>query len=389
MQTTMFQELFKKYTTAEALYAFLQSEEGGRLQVIRPPTIPEIPLSIIRYVHSTSDFTKPHVRAFRSVVWDDMTNRPVCVAPFRAQEGEEDLPSVLPEGAVVEEFVDGTMVNMFWYKHGWVLATRSALGAKNSFYGKRPYSELFWEAMSAANIEPSMLDTSYCYSWVLQHPEERIVVAAPYGIPRIRLAVLSTIAVDGTYTIHPNTHTLRPEQYDLKTVQECKDRVLAWGKRFGTTWQGVMVKVGTQRWKFRSPQYTEARLLRGNQAKREYIWLEHWGKGTLFKYLNIYKEEEVEAMHLIADLKAETQHIFDTYMDVYIHRKYPLGNAPAKYRKFLWDLREAKVGKFFGNTVKFINSCETKRLLWLLHFDRRFGASSMQIPTLDIAEEDI
>lgn len=401
MTTNIFANLCNKYTTSEALYAFLKSEEGGYLQVINASSVPEVPLSIIRYNKGKSDFSKEHVGYFRSVVWDDMTNRPVCVAPFRSTKSEEVDPFGPDSPMVVEEFVDGTMINMFWYKHGWVLTTRSNLGANNSFYGSRPYAELFWEAFHASNLTLDMLDTLQCYSWVLQHPEERIVVAAPYGIPRIRLVGVSHIhAGDGALYVsdtYPSVLAkLSPEKYPLQSFQECKDRVVAWGKRFGTAWQGLVVKCGEKRWKFRSQQYTEARALRGNQAKREYLWLEHWGKGTLFKYLNIYKEEEVPAMHVIANLKAETQAIYDTYMDVYFHRKYPLGQAPSKYRKFLWDLHQAKVGKFFGNTVKFVNGCETKRLLWLLHFDRRFGsevagseAAGATAPHVDIADEDI
>ncbi len=401
MTTNIFKNLCGQYTTSEALYTFLKSEEGGNLQVLAASNVPEVPLSIIRYVKDKSDFTKDHVGAFRSVVWDDMTNRPVCVAPFRSVKTEGVDPFTEGSAPIVEEFVDGTMINMFWYKYGWVLTTRSNLGATNSFYGSRPYAELFWEAMTAANVNLTMLDKAYCYSWVLQHPEERIVVAAPYGIPRIRLVGLTTITDDGSVikiggdiTLAKELVALFPESYPLHSMQECKDRVAAWGKRFGTAWQGLVVKSGFDRWKFRSVQYTEARALRGNQAKREYLWLEHWGKGTLFKYLNVYKEEEVPAMHVVANLKAETQAIYDTYMDVYFHRKYPLGQAPAKYRKFLWDLHQAKVGKFFGNTAKFVNGCETKRLLWLLHFDRRFGSEAAGseaagVTHVDIAEEDI
>lgn len=399
--TTIFKNFCNNYTTSEAFYAFLKSEEGGALQILSASNVPEVPLSIIRYVKDKSDFTKEHVGAFRSVVWDDMTNRPVCVAPFRSVKSEEVDPFLEDPTPVVEEFVDGTMINMFWYKHGWVLTTRSNLGATNSFYGSRSYASLFWEAMTASNIQLNILDKAYCYSWVLQHPEERIVVAAPYGIPRIRLVGISSITEDGSVILHGNDITLAkelvgllPEKYPLRSFQECKDRVAAWGKRFGAAWQGLVVKSGLNRWKFRSSQYTEARALRGNQAKREYLWLEHWGKGTLFKYLNIYKEEEVPATHIVANLKAETQRIYDTYIDVYFNRKYPLGQAPAKYRKFLWDLHQAKVGKFFGNTAKFVNGCETKRLLWLLNFDRRFGSEATGsevagVPYIDIADEDI
>jgi hypothetical protein len=414
MSTNTFANLCINYTTSEALYAFLKSEEGGNLQVITASNVPEVPLSIIRYNKEKSDFSKEHVGYFRSVVWDDKTNRPVCVAPFRSVKSEEVDPFGSDSPVVVEEFVDGTMINMFWYKHGWVLTTRSNLGANNSFYGSRSYAELFWEAFRASNLTLDMLDKEQCYSWVLQHPEERIVVAAPYGIPRIRLVGLSQIRDDdGSYEVSttvnhsPEIVKFFPEQYPLHSFQECKDRVVAWGKRFGASWQGLVVKSGVNRWKFRSQQYMEARALRGNQAKREYLWLEHWGKGTLFKYLNIYKEEEVLAMHVVANLKAETQAIYDTYMDVYFNRKYPLGQAPSKYRKFLWDLHQAKVGKFFGNTVKFVNGCETKRLLWLLHFDRRFGSevagsdvgvagsdvgvagNEVAAPHVDIADEDI
>ncbi len=368
----MFSDLTTRFPTSDELFAWLRSAEGGKLTIRTNRMTPEHPYALIHYDKDTSDMTLPHVGLFRSVIWDANANKPVCAGPVRglsAEQAAADGVDPSAEGVIVEEFVDGVMVNMFYNGTDWVISTRTQLGADNHFYGTRPFHELFWETFAAAGLTKDDLCRTITYSWVLQHPEERIVVAPEYGIARLFL-VETTGETEALAKFRTKRYT------DLKSLEDLMERVAAWGKRFGAKWQGLVVKTPDgKRYKFRTAEYNAAHHLRGNQAKRPYTWLERWGEGRLSEYLRLYPEERSDAETTVEGFKTCTQELFELYQKVYRRRELPLGQAPQKYRKLLWDCHAANAGAYFPNTRKFMNEQDTARKLWLVNYEKRYAGA--------------
>jgi hypothetical protein len=362
-------DLQNKFTTAEELFAYLKSAEGGRLVIRKEQVAPAFPYALIHYDKATTDMANPNTHLFRSVVWNVETNTPACVGPAR---GLPLTDAVNMEGAVVEEFIDGVMINLFYDGSQWQLATRTQLGAKGSFYSKRSFADLFWETFKSAGLDVALLETDETYSWVLQHPEERIVVAPTYGIAKLYL--VKTSAED----LPSPLEKLRPKRYpELTTVADIKERVVQWGKRYGARWQGLVIHAADgKRYKLRSAEYNAARQLRGNQAKLPFLWLERWSEGRRFgEYLRLYPEEKADAEATVDAFKACTQELFDLYQKVYRRKELPLGQAPQKYRKLLWDCHQEKAGAYFPNCRDFMNKQDTARKLWLVNYERRYGGA--------------
>jgi hypothetical protein len=285
------------------------------------------------------------------------------------------------------------MISMFHDGATWRLATRKQLDAGSSFYGTRPFAELFVEALAAVGLtlESFAAHRDLQYSWVLQHPEERVVVAPAYGIPQIRLVELSTVdPTTGVLTVFGRDRAraaiplegaagdkLLPATHELRTLEEVKERVAAWGRRFGAGWQGVCIK-GTgvdgvpTRWKLRSDQYDEARHLRGNQAKRQYLWLERWAEGSLPAYLKLYPEEAHAAEAIVQHFKNCTAEFHAAYLRVYKERACRLGEVSPKWRKLLWEARQAGVSSYFAALRDFLNGQDTARKLWLVNYEKRY-----------------
>lgn len=377
-------DLIARFPTSEALFAYLRSEEGGRLIVRDDHLTADLPLTIIFYDKKRSDMANPLVNAFRSVVWNALTNRPVAAGPHRGLALPAELPTA-PNAFKVEEFIDGVMLNQWWNGGAWQVSTRTQLDAGGSFYGKRPFATLFAETFAAAGLREEQLDKDVVYSWVLQHPEERIVTAPAYGVAKLWLVERTRFDAAGNRffiqaPISAPLAALVPPTFDLHTVADIQARVNANGRRLGTGWQGVVVKMTAtgERYKLRSVQYNAARMLRGNQAKLPYLWLENWseGKGKLTAYLKLYPEEEHAANETINAFKAATQEFHDLYLKVYKHHTLKLGEAPVKYRKLIWEARQANVGTYFPNLREFMNRQDTPRKLWLVNFERRYGGST-------------
>jgi hypothetical protein len=375
----MFSDIIARFPTAEAFIAWLKTDEGGRLVIRDEFATPDSPLVIIHYDKKKSDMEVAHAGLFRSVVWNMNTNRPVFVAPRRAATVE---PAGLQDIQRVEDFIDGVMINMFHDGRGWRLATRTQLDAPGHFYGTRSFADLFWETFRGKGLTVDSLCPSETYSWVLQHPDERVVCPIPYGIPNLYLVEVGTITQNGTFTrvdvSSGKFHAMLPTKHDISTAQEIHDRVAAWGKRFGSAWKGLVVYTADgHRYKIRSAEYDAVAALRGNQAKRPFLWLERWSERKLTAYLRAFPEETHAAEAIVQRYKDLTQEFFDLYQQVYVSHGLPLGSAPHKFRKLLWEGRQGgKLHRYFGDFRTFMNEQDTARKLWLINYEERYVAAA-------------
>ena len=360
MTTNMYSSVFK---TSDEFFAWLRSPAGGNLRVREEEGDR---YAILHYDRTHSNMELPHVPLFRSVVWDKEKHVSACNGPRHGQPFRQAIDDGLTD-FVCEEFVDGVMINMFHDGAAWRLATRTQLDAKGSFYGKTPFSELFWSVFGACGLNVTDLTPGATYSWVLQHPEERIIVAPAYGIPTVTLVESSTpIPAESPLNKH------RPKTFTLPTLEDVNEFVHTMNTH---QFQGVVLKASNARYKLRTNAYCEARDLRGNQAKRGYIWLERWAEGRLPAYLRIYPEEQCDADTMIGSFKEATQELHDLYNKVYRHKELPLGESPRKYRKLLWEAHQANAGAYFPHLRQFMNHQDTARKLWLVNYESRYASA--------------
>lgn len=375
--TTLIDALVSKYSTADALFAFLRSPAGGLHMVIEEA---DSPVAIIYYDKRFSTLRDE----LRSVIWNKTTNRPFCVSPGYGHKFSVAIDRGLTAGSfVTEEFIDGVMINQFHDGTQWRLASHTQLDAEGSFYGRRPFAELFNETFAALGLTTDQLTPGLAYSWVLQHPEERVVVSPPYGIPVLRLVkVYAPGAAAAAAAALPSTlRALQPQRYALASLEDVKQFVFAEGHRRGFQFKGVCLRTADgARYKLRSNEYEAAAHLRGNQAKRAYTWLDLWSLGSLPAYLRIYPEEQCDADAIIGRFKDITQEAHELYLKVYREKAFPLGQAPQKYRKLLWDAHKAGKGAYFPHLRQFMNEQDTPRKLWLVNYEVRYPATPVTVP---------
>jgi len=388
MTNTVYADLIRRFPSSAALLTYLKSAEGGRLSVRTPlatdtETAVASPFVVISYDKGTANMDLPHVEYFRSVVWNTETNRPVSAAPSRGRVFSAATASDGPW--VVEDFIDGIMLNMFW-DGKWRIASRTNLDAKVGFYGKRSFADLFWETTEAMSLNKDNLNTARVYSWVLQHPTERIVVSLPNGKPKLFLVEVSEFTESGDQVVFRDVdlafREFQPTRHALKTLDEVKVHVESWGRNAGYLWQGVVLKnlpapgLQPRRWKLRTEKYETARKLRGNQSKLPFLWLERFTERKLTAYLTVYPEEDVAANAVVESFKACTKELHRLYDDVYRKKLYPLREAPQKYRKLLWEIHQDRKGAYFPHVRDFMNGQDTARKLWLVNYEARYGSGS-------------
>ena len=136
----------------------------------------------------------PTYGLYRSIIVNELKHV-VSFAPPKSIPSDRFITKYpnINHDLVAEEFVEGTMINVFWdatseLNGNWEITTRNTVGAESSFYkypGSKTFRTMFLEALKENNLHLDLLNRDLCYSFVLQHPENRIVV--PFDKPQLYL----------------------------------------------------------------------------------------------------------------------------------------------------------------------------------------------------------
>ena len=190
--------------------------------------------TIVRYDKSLIDMkqienasTLGHLRSVIFSKNDDL----VCYSPPKSIQWEEFRYSehYLSQQPVLEEYVEGTMINMFWdqYCQSWEFATKNTVGCKRAYQyidflpadtnlqPSKTFEDMFLEAYYYNNLHYIHFDKTKCYSFVLQHPENRIV--SYINEPRIYL--ISSYKIENNKVFLDDMNDIKEQVVDLVNVK--------------------------------------------------------------------------------------------------------------------------------------------------------------------------
>jgi hypothetical protein len=299
---------------------------------------------------------------------------------------------------VAEEFVEGTMINVFFdssigVSGGWEISTRNTIGATSTFYKSKfskSFREMFMEAAENNNLDINKLDPRLCYSFVLQHPENRIVV--PFKYPQLFLVGVYKInnGIDITVTSYDTSLYKEYFQNYGTTIQFPKiyafDKYSDLIENYGSMNSsydilGVIIHNRTtgERTKIRNPVYEQVRNLRGNQPKLQYQYLSLRKEGKVKDFLKFYPEHKNDFSMFRDQVHLFTNTLFSNYVSCYIKKEKPLMEFSEQFRTHMFrihqiymnELREKKL--FVTNTFvqKYVNELHSSLLMYCLNFQMR------------------
>ena len=200
------------------------------------------------------------------------------------------------DDAVIEESIDGTLINMYYYNNKWNYSTNGTLNAKCYWNSKHSFKELFIQTLQLYNFNKELLNKNYTYSFILCHPETRNVSA--YNKPKI-YHVLSR-NIDTGKEVSLNLHIPKPKILKLDDINKInchsyKD-LFTYCSQLDYNYEGVMLfsKDRLYRTKIKGKKHIMVRAIRGNHSNSTYTILEAIRYNTsnrinkLFKYFPEY-----------------------------------------------------------------------------------------------------
>jgi len=335
----------------------------------------------------------------RSVIVNS-NNQVVCFSPPKSVKSDIFIEkyNIKNDTLVAEEFVEGTMINVFWDQNiglsgAWEISTRNTVGAVSSFYkspNSKTFRTMFLEAAANNKLDLDTLHKNFCYSFVLQHPENRIVV--PFKIPQLYLISMYIIdnsdknnikvySVDKSnfLNLHSNTGVKIPTVYIWNTYADLIDKYASMNTSYDVLGVVVYNNETGERTKIRNPVYEEVRQLRGNQPKLQYQYLCLRKEGKVGDFLKYYPENKKEFSNFRDQLHLFTNTLFTNYVSCYIKKEKPLLEFSEQYRthmfnihkQYLDDLKEKKMYVTNSVVIKYVNNIHPSLMMFCLNFQMR------------------
>ena len=266
------------------------------------------------------------------------------------------------EGNVyAEEFIDGTMINMFWDDDDWQIATRNQVGGYNWFYKReKTFRSLFLDCLhDVFNFDKlptkGLRELPIVYSFVLQHKDNRIVdkisdnkiyLVEAYEIDNLEDGTTMIYHAEIDERFWKDMGVMRPRLYHSggnfpsQMVDEMEEKYASITTPYFI--MGVVFKnrVTGMRAKSINPNYERVRKLRGNQANPLYRFLELRNKNLLREYLNYYPEEKDQFREYQYKVKDYIYHLHYYYVRCFILHKKPLESYPKEYKTHMYHLHE-------------------------------------------------
>jgi hypothetical protein len=349
----------------------------------------------------------------RSVIVNSK-NSVVCFAPPKSFQADSFL-KLYPhptEDIVAQEFIEGTMINVFFdptigLAGGWEIATRNIVGATCGFYSmnakvtvvpqeqeqklqpeKKTFRTMFLEAAKENNLILENLNPKLSYSFVLQHPNNRIVI--PIKKPQLYLVAIYYIDNNDKNNITVFTSDLQenkdywqtttikfPEIYEFNDYSELIDKYASMNTEYERLGFILYNKNTGHRTKIRNPVYEEVRHLRGNQSKLQFQYLTLRKSGKMNDFLKFFPENKREFLLFRDQVYLFTNTLFYNYISCYMKKEKPLKEFSPQYKTHMFNIHEKyknelkPENKFVTNRVviEYVNNLQPQLLMHSLNYN--------------------
>jgi hypothetical protein len=320
-------------------------------------------------------------RMYRSAVYNQREQL-IALAPLQSFPNNNFVLDLKSNSTfIINEIVEGTMINLFWDSDEgcWDICTKRGIGGNYSYFRNenkenKTFRTMFLEALSEAtgkseatckseasiseseatktvlsDIDFSTFDKTCCYTFVLQHPSNHIVISVPN--PRLYLVGAFKICEGGLYTYIPpkqvNIGSLIisvPMSYssnEVVTMQELPDVIEQLETSMSNptnehTLVGYMVtNVETgYRCAYYNDRYLEVKMLRGNNPSLHYQYLVLRKIGKVSEFLHYFPMYHEQFSKYFEHFKMFCERIHKLYWLVHVKKAMTIEDISCSKDKY-------------------------------------------------------
>ena len=342
-------------------------------------------LYLVKYDKEKSMMDNVDVRKCRGLILEKNTNKVVCVPPPKSIDIDYYHKKYInnnSDNVVVEEFYDGTMINLFRHNDVNYISTRSCLGAHNKYRSIKTFNTMFSECIDFELFDK--LDSNYCYSFLLQHPDNRIV--KQYEKPSCILTMTCKINDDNSVTVLTNEETqsilLRcnvvlqtPKVFKINSMDDLYKEL----DSISETDQGFVLKNYENgldnRSKIRNMKYNKIRQLRGNDTNKMFMYFQLRKQQNIVEYLEYFPEDKDLFDKFRHELYAFTQRLLNYYQELKVRRNIRFLEIDYEFRPLINELHKIYESNFQPITknvvINYLHVMNSARILFVLNYSKK------------------
>lgn len=381
-------------------------------------TTPLSVYSILNYTQTELGEDSMECLNYHSVILDHASRKILSVAPPKPIDLISSPTIIFSEQKIqVTEYIEGTYIHLFYdpFIASWEIATKKAIGGNYSFYHipdhySFTYREMFMEACGLSKDATigeipfvTLLDKNKCYGFVLQHPQNHIVM----NISKPRIFIVSIYEIEPisstvTFISQPDPifekhHIFSPKVYDLQKFPVEEYIRVHSSIHTSPIVPGIMITDLTngQTYAVINPNYLELAELRGNQPNIQYQYLCLRRIGKVAAFLHHFPQYNAIFTKYKAQYDTFIINVHQSYLSYYV-KKEGIVISP-KYFPTIYDIHHSifipsmtKKEKIIirRNIVKeYIDQFDPAKILFLLNYDHHFTTYKKDADFLEKIED--
>jgi hypothetical protein len=294
---------------------------------------------------------------YRSVVYAEPEGNILSYSPpkgFTWDAFRERYPFHLKDHTATE-IIEGTMISLFWDKRidGWEIATRGSVGGyfrtEYKEKHKKTFRQMFLEALYVEDLTSPVINelpkgdesTRFCYNFILQHPEVRIVL--PIERPQIYLVSVYGITETTVTFVPPSMyrewkvffhHVIQfPKEIECASYEEYES--IYGSIHCPTTIKGVMIlhKETGDRTAIENPAYADLREIQKNHPDIHYQYLCLLRIGKISDFLIHFPLYKRVFRRFHDQFESFVTNVHESYVSVFIRKENKV--IADKYKRFI------------------------------------------------------
>ena len=318
---------------------------------------------------------------YRSVI---MSNNNINVfSPPKGLAFNEFIQYYPEHECIAEEFVEGTMINLFYDTDmaKWEIASKSTVGCSVTFNKEQPtFRELFYDICTDLSINFDVFSKDCCYSFIIQHPKNKFVTP----IIAKKLYLISIYKIDNENKI---VQELPRESFSQNislpnwfTFNSYKDIYSYYtSTNLDASIMGIVIrhKDGV-RTKIRNPSYEYIKHLRGNHCKLQYQYLSLRKLNRVKEYLMYFPEKKADFYKYRLQLHNYTETLYLNYINCYIKKEKPLKEYSHQFKLHMYELHRYYLSIRNDNgyinkniVINYVNNLQPAQIMYVLNYHLR------------------
>jgi len=301
-------------------------------------------IKLIKYIKN-NNIKYDEIGRLRSVIIDNEDNC-LMFSPPKSMSAELFTETFNFNDCVVEDYIEGTMINLYWNKHtsAWEISTKSVLGANTRFVqDNKFFNDMFYECVEYTNLQINDLDKTICWSFVMQHPENKIVnkVEHPCLYLVEHYKVGSPIVERLTSCAHLFVHSkvLFPDHSKYHNCKSFTDVALLVNK--SPYYAGAVIKSGLERCRIHNAFYEYVHKLHGNTSNKQMRYIELIrNQEKLKEYLYYYPEDISKFENVHKSIIKLSLKVLDNYTNCFIYKKILFKELSPEMKPIIWCLHD-------------------------------------------------